>query len=60
MTWVLCCGLHAVVRVKIRPVLHEDVAEGAVEHCVDQVGQAQVEDQQVGHCPHLVMACDYN
>ena len=45
---------------KISPVLHEDVAEGAVEHCVDQVGQAEVEDQQVGHCPHLVMACCYN
>ena len=38
------------------PVLHEDVAEGAVEHGVDQVGEAEVEDQQVGHRPHLVVA----
>ena len=38
------------------PVLHEDVAEGAVEHGVDQVGEAEVEDQQVRHRPHLVVA----
>ena len=48
---------HQLCVVKISPVLHEDVAEGAVEHCVDQVGQAQVEDEQVGDRPHLVMAC---
>ena len=41
-------------------VLHEDVAEGAVEHGVDQVGQAQVEDEQVGHRSHLVMTCHGN
>ena len=29
------------------PILHEDVAEGAVEDGVDEVGQAQVEDQQI-------------
>ena len=39
------------------PVLHEDVAEGAVEDSVDQVGEAEVEDQQVRHRPHLVVAC---
>ena len=38
------------------PVLHEDVAEGAVEDGVDQVGEAEVEDQQVRHRPHLVVA----
>ena len=48
---------HRLCVVKLPPVLHEDVAEGAVEHCVDQVGQAQVEDEQVGDRPHLVMAC---
>ena len=41
---------------KILPVLHEDVAEGAVEDGVDEVGQAQVEDQQVGDCSHPQMA----
>ena len=49
-----------IVKVKISPVLHEDVAEGAVEHSVDQVGQAQVEDEQVGHRSHLVMTCHGN
>ena len=49
-----------IVKVKISPVLHEDVAEGAVEHSVDQVSQAQVEDEQVGHRPHLVMTCHSN
>ena len=38
------------------PVLHEDVAEGAVEDGVDQVREAEVEDQQVRHRPHLVVA----
>ena len=43
-------------RVKILPVLHEDVAEGAVEDGVDEVGQAQVEDQQVGDRSHPQVA----
>ena len=38
------------------PVLHEDVAEGAVEDGVDEVGQAQVEDQQVGDGAHPQVA----
>ena len=32
--------------VEVSLVLHEDVAEGAVEHRVDEVGQAEVEDEQ--------------
>ena len=40
----------------LSPILHEDVAEGAVEDGVDQVGEAEVEDQQVRHRPHLVVA----
>ena len=51
---------HHVHHIHLLLVLHEDVAEGAVEHGVDQVGQAQVEDEQVGHCPHLVVACHYH
>ena len=34
------------------PVLHEDIAEGAVEDGVDHVRQAQVEDQQVCDSSH--------
>ena len=42
--------------VKGSPVLHKDVAEGAVEDGVDEVGEAQVEDQQVGDGSHPQVA----
>ena len=37
-------------------VLHEDVAEGAVEDGVDKVGEAEVEDEQVCHSLHPPVA----
>ena len=37
-------------------VLHEDVAEGAVEDCIDEVCHTEVEDEQVCHCPHPLVA----
>ena len=39
-------------------VLHEDVAEDAVEHCVNEVGEAEVEYEDVGDGPHPLVACD--
>ena len=38
------------------PVFHEYVAEGAVEDCVEEVCNAEVEDEDVGDCSHLVVA----
>ena len=37
-------------------MLHEDVAEGAVEDCINEVCQAEVEDEQVCHSSHPPMA----
>ena len=37
-------------------VLHEDVAEGAVEDCVDEVCHTEVEDEQVCNGSHPLVA----
>ena len=34
-------------------VLHKNKIEGAVEDCVDKVRGGQIEDEEVGHSPHL-------
>ena len=34
-------------------VLHKNKIEGAVEDCVDKVRGGQIEDEEVGHGPHL-------
>ena len=37
-------------------VLHEDVGEGTVEDCVDEVCDTEVEDEQVCHSLHPPVA----
>lgn len=37
--------------------LHEDKVEGAVEERVDEVGEAQVKDEQVGDGTHPSVSC---
>ena len=39
-------------------ILHEDKVENAVEKCVDEVGEAEVEDKKVGDGPHPFVICN--
>ena len=49
---VLCATLrHSLI-------FHEDKVESAVEKCVDEVGEAEVEDEQVGDGPHPSVVCN--
>ena len=41
----------------VLPVLHEYITEGAVEDCIEEVCNAEVEDEDVGDCSHLVVPC---
>ena len=42
-------------------VFHEDVVKYAVEDCIEEVCCAEVEDEDVGDCSHLVVAWqDFN
>ena len=36
-------------------VFHEDKVEGTVEECVDEICEAEVEDEQIGDCSHPPM-----
>ena len=36
-------------------VFHEDKVEGTVEECVDEIREAEVEDEQIGDCSHPPM-----
>ena len=36
-------------------IFHKDKVEGAVEDCVDEVCQTQIEDEDVCDSPHLLV-----
>ena len=38
-------------------IFHEDIIESAVEAGVDEVGKAEVEDEDVCHCSHRPIVC---
>ena len=40
-------------------VFHEDIVKYAVEDCIEEVCCAEVEDEDVGDCSHLVVACQH-
>ena len=41
------------------PVFHEYITEGAVEDCIEEVCNAEVEDEDVGDCSHPVVPCTH-